>query len=131
MQVRERLTEFETAGARFVAVAPQAPHQAAHLRDERGIVEISLLLDPDHRLRERVGLGKLSIGGLLSPRGALNYVRAMGRGRRQGRIRGYNLRPGVILIDRNLDVVKTWMGGTYGDYPPIDQVLDELRIRDR
>ena len=129
--MRKRSTEFETAGARLVAMAPRAPYQAAYLRDERDITDIPLLLDPEHRLRKRVGLGNLSVAGLLSPRGVLNYVRAFGRGRRPGRVHGYNLEPGVILVDRNLHLVRTWVGGTYGDYPPIDQVLAELRSRDR
>lgn len=87
------------------------------------MTDIPLLLDPEHLLRDRVGLTRLSLAGVLSPRGALNYLRSVGRGRRQGRIHGYDLQPGVIVTDGDLEVVRTWRGRTYGDYPDLDEVL--------
>lgn len=101
-------------------------HQAAYLRDERGVIEIPLLLDPAQQLRARVDLGHFGIRGVLSRRGAWNYIRALRAGGRQGRIHGYDLRPGLVIADSNLDVVEIWRGDTWGDYPPIDEVLAVL-----
>jgi hypothetical protein len=128
--VRDRLTDFEDLGAIVVAVAPRAAEQAVNLRDRRGIRDVPLLLDPHHELRQRAGLASFGLSGLVSPRGALNYLRAVGRGRRPGRIHGYDLQPGVIVADRDLGVRRTWRGRTYGDYPPVGEVLAEVRILD-
>ena len=46
---------------------------------------------------------------------------------RQGRIHGYDLQPGVVVTDADLEVVEIWRGRTYGDYPPVDDVLAVLR----
>ena len=119
------MTEFEELGARFVAVAPQAPAQAAYLRDERGVTDVPLLLDPDHEMRRLTGLGKLGVRGVLSARGGLNWLRSLGSGR-QGRITGFDLQPGVVVADGSLRVVEIWRGTTYGDYPPLDDVLAVL-----
>ena len=110
-------------------MSPRAAEQAAWLRNERGITDVPLLLDPGQDLRSRVGLGKLGLGGVLSLRGALNYVRALRGGARQGRIHGYDLQPGVIVADATLDVVEVWRGQTYGDYPPVDEVISLLESR--
>lgn len=128
--MRDRLADFEDLGVRVVAVAPRAAEQAIHLRERRGISDVPLLLDPDHELRLRVGLTSFGLGGLVSPRGAWNYLKAFGRGRRPGRIHGYDLQPGVILADRDLRVARTWRGRTYGDYPSVGEVLAEVRTLD-
>ncbi|MFQ5557083.1 MAG: peroxiredoxin family protein [Acidimicrobiales bacterium] len=129
-EVRERLDEVAEAGARFVVVGGHADYQARHLRDDRGISDVPLLLDPDQELRRLAGLGRMRRRDMVSWRGVRNYLSSFGRGSRPGRVvAGYDLRPGVILVSPELNVEKVWSGDTWGDYPDFDEVLSELGRR--
>ena len=111
----------------MVAVAGHADYQARHLRDSKEFGYIPLLLDPEGQLRHSVGAGRLSWTGLVSPKGAWRYLQAVS-GARQGKIvAGWNLSPAVLLGSPQLDVVESWIGTTYGDYPELAVVVDKLR----
>jgi hypothetical protein len=63
----------------------------------------------------------------LNPRGWWNYDRAIGRGSRQGKIVEANQIPGLALLDANANAVWVHRGKGLGDYPALDDVLEDLR----
>lgn len=110
-------------GARVVAVGGSADYQAQWLRDTKG-VQMPLLLDPDQQVRHLAELGNLSARQMLSPRGGLNYIRAMRRGLRPQKITKDTVRsPGVALLGPDLAVRWTYEGKMLGDYPSVDELL--------
>jgi peroxiredoxin len=114
---RER---FESLGYKTLCVGGSADYQARWLADNG--VAIDLLLDPEHAFRHAVGLGDIGAHNLLRPKGAINYLRAFGEGRKPMAITRDTLRsPGVALLDENLEVVWTYEGKALGDYPPLDE----------
>lgn len=111
-------------------MAGHADYQARWLRDEQGITDVALLLDPEQRLRRAVDLGRLGYLRMLSPASIRHYLAAFGSGQRPGRIvEGHDLRPGVVLMDPAGRAVRVWRGRSLGDYPPVDEVLAELAAR--
>lgn len=117
--VRDRFPD----GARVVAIGGSADYQARWLRDTEGIA-MPLLLDPDQHVRALAELGNLGPRQLLSPRGGLNYVRAMRRGLRPQKITRDTVRsPGVAVFGPEFGVRWTYEGRMLGDYPSIDELL--------
>ncbi len=113
------------AEARVVAIGGSADYQARWLRDTQGI-DTPLLLDPDQQIRAIAELGDLTRRQLLSPRGAANYVQAMRRGLRPQKITRDTVRsPGVAVFDSDLQVTWTYQGRRLGDYPNVDEVVQQ------
>ncbi len=111
------------ADARVVAVGGSADYQAEWLRDTKG-VGMPLLLDPDQHVRAVAELGDLRARQLLSPRGGLNYLKAMRRGLRPQKITKDTVRsPGVAIFEPDLGVRWTYEGTMLGDYPSVDELL--------
>ena len=122
----EARPELEALGAQVVAVGGSADFQARGLRDAG--CPYPLLLDPAQQVRRAVDLGRLSWLQLLSLQGVVNYLRAFRRARPGaiGRAEAA-LAPGVVITDRDLRVVWVHRGRSFGDYPRIADVLDQLR----
>lgn len=113
------------AQARVVAIGGSADYQARWLRDTQGI-DMPLLLDPEQHIRTIAELGDLTRRQLLSPQGAANYVRAMRRGLRPQKITKDTVRsPGVAVFDPDLQVTWTYEGRRLGDYPSVDEVVQQ------
>lgn len=104
------------------AVGGSADYQARWLRDERGVT-MPLYLDVDHRFRNAVNAGEPLGHRLLDPRGAAAYARSLARGFRPQTITRDAVRsPGVVILDRGLDVRWQHLGARIGDYPPLEAV---------
>lgn len=116
------LDRFPSA-ARVVAVGGSADFQARWLRDSEG-VSMPLLLDPGQQVRRLAELGDLTTRQLLSPKGGINYARAMRRGLRPQKItRDTRRSPGVAVLGPHLDVRWTHEGTMLGDYPSVEEVV--------
>jgi len=124
-QVSARLGAVGDAGGAALAVSVGADYQATWLMEERGI-RFPLLVDVDRRVHEALQLPRKWWVGL-NPRGWANYGRAIARGNRQGRIIDPNQLPGIALLDAGANAVWVHRGRALGDYPPLDEVLVELR----
>lgn len=119
----ERAGELHAMGVKPIAVGGSADYQARWLRDTG--VAMSLLLDPDQRLREAVGFGSLSGRQLMAPRGLRSYAAAVLSGIRPQRITADVMRsPGIAILDAKHDVRWTYEGTALGDYPSLDEVFD-------
>lgn len=109
------------------AIGGSADYQARWLRDDRG-VQMPLLLDPGHGLRDALGAGDPLGARLADPRGVAAYVGALARGARPQRITSDTVRrPGVVVLDRDLTVRWMHVGRRIGDYPPLGDVLEVVR----
>lgn len=110
----------------MIGIGTAAPFQARRLMD--GSIPFELLLDPQRRLYEALGLRTQSLGRFVfNLRAWLRWVRSfLVRG--QGRITGhYSVLPGVAIVDATGDVAYLYRGSGLGDYPDLDEVLDRLQ----
>jgi hypothetical protein len=124
--VREAHREIAALGAGVVAVGTGADFQARRLMDEG--MPFPCLVDPEARLHRALGIGRVSLRVFLDPRTYANYWRAWRRGARQGRITGDGRRlSGVAILDADGRLRWRHLASTIGDYPPLAQVVDELR----
>lgn len=126
LQLRDRRPDLDALGVAVVAVAGAADFQARWLRDEKG-VSFELLLDPDHRVREVLGMGRIAWWRYLLPTTWWKYLRAARRGR-QGRISRPDaaMTPGLAIVDKGV-VRHIHRRVTLGDLPSVDDVLAHLR----
>jgi hypothetical protein len=86
------------------------------------------LIDPDARLYAALGIGPIEWHEWLKPGVWGNYVRALRRGSRPGRVTGDPRRlSGVAMIDPDRHVRWVYRSRVPGDYPLIDTVLDVVR----
>lgn len=105
------------------AVGGSADYQARWLRDVRG-VGVPLFLDPGHRFRDAVSAGDRLGVKLLDPRGAAAYARSLWRGFRPQKVTRDTLQaPGVVILDRYLNVCWQHRGRRIGDYPAVHEVV--------
>lgn len=117
--------ELSALGAQPLAIGGSADYQARWLRDEKG-VGMPLLLDPEQRFRDAVGVGRLG-ARLLDPRGAPSYLRAMRHGYRPRAITKDTVQaPGVVVLDRRRQVVWKHVGQRIGDYPPLATLVEAV-----
>lgn len=117
---------FEAHGATVVAIGGSADYQARWLMQERG-VRMPLLLDPDQRVRDAIGLGDPLGWRMLDPRGVASYARTMTHGFRPQRITRDTVRsPGVVILDPGLVPRWQFVGRRIGDYPAHSSVESAL-----
>ena len=88
-------------------------------------MRFGLLVDPDRRVYAALDLPRRWWVGL-HPKGWWNYLRAILRGNRQGRIVEPNQLPGLALLDANAVAVGIHRGSALGDYPPVAVVVEKL-----
>ncbi len=117
-----RAQELEALGARALAIGGSADYQARWLA-ERG-VRMPLLLDPEQRFREWVGMGELSSRQLMSVAGMRSYASAVRNGYRlQKPTQDRKKSPGVVVLSEELELLWTHEGKAMGDYPPLGDLI--------
>ncbi len=122
--MREAHDELAGLGANVIAVGGSADYQAKALQPD---FPFPLLLDSEHVVRERVGLGTLSAMQMLSPKSVWRYLRSIRSHTAPGRITSDREQtPGVVIADTDLAVAWIHRGGSLGDYPSIATVRDEI-----
>jgi peroxiredoxin len=124
-ELSENLDQIDAAGGGVLAVSVGAAHQARWLMEHKG-VRFPLLVDPQRRVYDALDLPRRWWVGL-TPKGWCNYVRAIARDSRQGRIVEPNQLPGLALLNERATAVRLHRGSALGDYPPISEVAAELR----
>jgi len=110
---------------RRLGVSVGTQQQASWLMEEKGI-RFPLLVDPDRHIYDALDLPR-KWWVTLNPRGWWNYARAIARGSRQGKIVEPHQIPGLALLDANANAVWVHRGKGLGDYPALDDVLEDLR----
>jgi hypothetical protein len=124
--VREAHPEIERLGARVIAVGTGAAYQAKHLMDAG--MPFPCLVDADARLYAALGIGRIEWHEWLKPGVWRNYLYALRRGSRPGKVTGDPRRlSGVAIIDPGRSVRWLYRSRVPGDYPPIDTLLDMLQ----
>jgi len=124
--VREAHPEIERLGARVIAVGTGADYQAQHLMDSG--TPFPCLVDADARLYAALGIGRIEWHEWLKPAVWGNYLRALRRESRPGRVTGDPRRlSGVAIIGPDRRVRWVYRSRVPGDYPPVGTVLDELQ----
>ncbi|HZL04278.1 MAG TPA: AhpC/TSA family protein, partial [Coriobacteriia bacterium] len=109
-------------GISVAAVGGSADYQARWFRDERGVT-MPLYLDADHQFRNAVSAGERLGLKLLNPRGAAAYARSLRKGLRPQKITRDTVQaPGVVILDRYLNVCWQYRGQQIGDYPALQDV---------
>lgn len=108
-------------------MAPREAYQAQRLLDDG--MAVPLLLDPENRIRELLGIDeRFHWKGLLSAKGAMAYVRAARQARNFDPIwRSATERPAMLAVNRHGDVVWSHIGRRIGDYPSVEECLDALK----
>jgi hypothetical protein len=123
--LREAHEQIEASGTQLIAVAVKAPYQAQHLTDDG--MPFPLLLDPEDKLRNVLGIDRMKMTRLSSPKGALAYAKALKHvGDFTIKLSEATQRPGCILLDAEQQVVWKYIGNQLGDYPPIDELLRQV-----
>jgi hypothetical protein len=115
-----------TLGARVIAVGTGSTEQARELMESG--TPFPCLVDPGARLYRVLGLHRVGLATVLAPATYLNYWRAWRRGVRQGRVTGDPRQlSGVALLDGAGRLRWRHASRTVGDYPPLADVLSEIR----
>jgi len=124
--VREAHPTIEALGAGVLAVGTGSAAQAARLM-ETGM-PFACLVDPDRRLYDALGLGRVGVATLFDPATYRNYWRGWRRGARQGRITGDPRQlSGVAILDAGGRLRWRHVSRTVGDYPALPVVLAKVR----
>ena len=124
--MRDRLDEIRARGADLVVIGNGNAEFAAAFRQDLGIPDVTLLVDPELRAYRAAGLRRGRVE-LLSPRLAGNALRAFRSGFRQGAVQGdpwqlggvFVIRPGGALAYRQVS-------REAGDHAPLDDVIAAL-----
>ncbi|MBW3562284.1 MAG: hypothetical protein KY437_07285 [Actinobacteria bacterium] len=121
--------EIEALGAGVVAVGRTSREQAERL--ESRWVPYPCLVDPRGNLYKALGIRRYQPKELLEPAKLWTlireYARGFAHGVMQGKPSGTNQLPGVAIIDADSRLRYLYDGSAIGDYPPVEEVLDELR----
>lgn len=124
--MHERQNELDQLDVHLLGVGTREAYQAQKLTDDGFGVE--LLLDPDDQVRQALGsAGRFEWWRLFHPVGAKSYVKAARQAKKFDPIWAEaTQRPGILLLDRNLDLRWSKMGTRIGDYPSADEVMDAV-----
>jgi AhpC/TSA antioxidant enzyme len=111
-------------------VATGADWQARRLLDDG--YPFPCLVDPEARLYDAIGTGRLTWRSLFDPRNWRNYLRARRAGHRhgisQGEVTGdWRRLPGVVVVDRGGIVRLVHRAAALGDYPRVEALVEIAR----
>lgn len=111
----------------MIGVATREAYQAVKLIEDG--IGVELLLDPDDSIRGALDADThFSPWRVLHPKGAVAYAKAFRQSRRFDPLWAeIAVRPGVVILDANLDVAWSRMGQFIGDYPTADEVMAAAR----
>ncbi|MDW3177795.1 MAG: AhpC/TSA family protein [Acidimicrobiia bacterium] len=125
--MRERQDELDQFNVRLLGVATREAYQAQKLTEDGFGVE--LFLDPDDQIRRLLGSAeRFEWWRLFHPIGAKAYVQAVRQAKRFDPIwTEATQRPGLVLIDRDLNLRWSRVGARIGDYPSADEVIGAVR----
>ena len=124
--MRESHAAIDALGARVIAVGTGSVAQARRLME--GGLPFACLVDPEGRLYQALGIGRVSWRMVFAPATYLNYWRAWRRGARQGRIAGDPRRlSGVAVVDAEGGLRWRYAARTIGDYPSVARVIAEVQ----
>lgn len=125
-QLHERQSELDGLGVHVMGVGTREAYQAKKLTNDG--IGVELLLDPDDHVRRALGAeGRFESWRLLHPKGAVSYVRAARQAKRFDPIWAEaTQRPGILLLDTDLNLIWSKMGTRLGDYPTADQVVEAV-----
>lgn len=126
LQLAAAHRQIHDLGGAVIGVGPAAPDQAARMAKDD--VPFPLLLDPEHRVGRRLGIGRQSLlRYIFNLRAWARWLAAFARHRRLARFTGRpaNL-PGVAVVAADGQVRWAHRGRAIGDYPPIDEVISRL-----
>jgi len=125
-RLAEHHDDIERRGGAVLGIGPAAAYQAALLRKQG--LRFPLLLDPRHRMAGAIGLGRQSLlQFIFGLRGWWRWLGSWFRGGRQGAVTaGCSELPAVLVLDSGARTVWVHRGRFIGDYPAIDETLDQL-----
>ena len=123
--MREAHAAIAALGVRVIAVGTGSAAQAQRLMD--GGSPFPCLVDPQRRVYQVLGLGRVGLGTLFAPSSYMNYWRAWRRGARQGRVTGDpGQLSGVAVVDADGRLRWRHLSRTIGDYPRVADLLAVL-----
>jgi len=121
----QTLDAIHAHGAELVAIGNGTPAQARAFREEFRL-PFPLYTDPGRESYSAAGL-ESGILASLRPSLALNGLRAMRQGHRQGSLQGSPLQQGgALVIDRGGRLLYRFVSGTGGDHPDPAQLVGAL-----
>ena len=124
--MRERQDRLDSLGVSLIAVGTREDYQARNLIDQG--IGVELLLDPEDEIRQLLGAAaRFEWWRLLHPAGAVSYAKSLSQAKRFDPIWAEaNQRPGILLLDTQLEIAWMQMGSRIGDYPKADEVMDTV-----
>lgn len=127
VQLHRDRARFEARGARIAFVGNGGAHFARTFVEDFGLDE-PVLVDPKRATYRALGMGRITLSSLVSPRTLLASARALLAGFRQGKTQGDALQLGGVLAVRpGGEVAFKYLSTFAGDHPPHDDVLAALR----
>jgi peroxiredoxin len=131
VQLHRARNEIQERGAELVIIGNGAPHFAQAFREDLGITT-PLFTDPSLTTYRLLEFRRRIVDALLSPKVWANAARAMGKGFRQGRLRGDAWQLGGVLVIRSDGTVAyRYASAAAGDHPPVADILGALNPADR
>lgn len=125
--MRQHVPELRAAGGDLVLVGSGSPAFAAGFHEAQKLGDIRLFCDEELRSYALAGFRR-GLFDLLHPRAAVNYVRALRSGARQGKNQGDGLQQGgamVVLSDGSMPW--KFVSRAAGDHPAPEVILAALR----
>lgn len=127
MQVQDRLSEFEAAGARIVAISFVKPVRLQQYLANRPW-GFRVLADPDRVAYRAFGLSSATWIQMLRPRVLASYFRLLLKGRRPSSPQeDVHQLGGDFVLDRSGRVVYEYRSRDPADRPSVDELLDAVR----
>src|SRR5207248_3802936 len=110
-------------GGELVIVGSGAPHFARAFREDMEIPDVPVFSDEDLRSYRLAGFQR-TVGGVLHPKAAWAWVRAMAGGHMQGRRQGDALQNGgVMVVTQAGEVAFRYASKHGGDHPPATEIV--------
>jgi len=124
--LREAHPVIEDLDASIIVVGTGAAWQAERLMADG--MPFECLVDPDANLYRALGIGRVGVTEWLRPSTIRRYVRAFGRGARQGRLTGdWRRLSGVAIVGADRRLAWVYRADGVGDYPAIIEIERALR----